>query len=175
MPSAIRQCSTPELIRVLGGMDRPDYVDLFTAATSGAADGSPEQWSRSAIEDVAGLRGQIIWRGVLRLRLKSRPSNERVGGWEIGGGGEDWIRLEASSWFMRAHLVIRAHDGHLCAGTLIRYDHPVARLIWVPLSAIHRRLMPGLLKKSVRLRTGLSNGTLRRRRHTSAASAEEGH
>jgi hypothetical protein len=152
MPSVIQQRTIPETIRVLGGMD-PDYVDLFTATTTGADEASPEQWSRSGIEDVAGLGGQIIWRGVLGLRLKSRPSKQRVGGWEIGGGGKDWIRLEAASWFMRAHLVIRLHDGHLSAATLIRYDHPIAPLIWVPLSAIHRRLMPGLLHKSVRLRS----------------------
>jgi hypothetical protein len=175
MPFVIRQSSTPEVIGFLGGMDRPDYIDLFTATTTGAADASPEQWSRSAIEDVAGLGGQIIWRGVLGLRLKSRPAQERVGGWEIGGGGADWIRLEASSWFLTAHLVIRLHGGCLSAGTLIRYDHPIARLIWVPLSAIHRRLMPGLLYKSVRLRTRLSNGAPRRRKHKSAPSAEGGH
>ena len=169
MPSAIRQYDIPEMIRFLGGMDRPDYIDLFTATTTGAAHGSPAQWARSAIEEVAGLGGQIIWRGVLGLRLKPRPSKERVGGWKIGDGGEDWIRLEASSWFMSAHLVIRLHDGHLSVGTLIRYDHPIARFIWVPLSAIHRRLMPGLLHKAVRLRTRLANGARRSRRHKSAA------
>jgi hypothetical protein len=172
MPSVIRQRNIPGTIRRLGGMDLPDYIDLFTAATRGAADGSPEEWARSAIEDVAGLGGQFIWRGVLGLRLKARPSRERVGGWAIGGGGGDWIRLEASSWLLTAHLVIRLHDGHLSAGTFIRYHHPIARLIWVPLSAIHRGLMPGLLHKSVRLRTGLSNGRLRRTKHESAASAE---
>jgi hypothetical protein len=153
MPSPIQQCSTPEEIRSLGGMDPPDYVDHFAATTSGAARGSPEQWSRSAIEDVAGARGQFIWRGILRLRLQARPASKGVGGWEIGGGGKDWIRLEASSWFMRAHLLFRVHDGHLCVATLIRYDHTAARPIWVPLSAIHRHLMPGLLQKTVRLRT----------------------
>jgi hypothetical protein len=158
MPSVIQECTIPRKIRVLGGMDRPDYVDLFTATTTGADDASPEQWSRSAIEDVAGLGGQIIWRGVLGLRLKSRPAKDQVGGWEIGDGGKDWIRLQASSWFMTAHLLIRLHGRHLSAGTFIRYDHKVARFIWVPLSAIHRHLMPGLLYKSVRLRSRLSNG-----------------
>jgi hypothetical protein len=175
MPSVIRQDNIPEVIRLRGGMDRPDYIDLFTITTTGAAAGSPEQWSRSAIEGVAGLGGQIIWRGVLGLRLKPQPSKERVGGWEIGGDGEDWIRLEASSWFLTAHLVLRLHHGHLSVATLIRYDRPMARLIWVPLSAIHRRLMPGLLHKSVRLRTGLSNGARRRRKHEAAASAQGGH
>jgi hypothetical protein len=153
MPSVIQQRDIPETVRLLGGMEHPDYIDLFTATTAGADDASPEQWSRSAIEQVAGRGGQFIWRGVLGLRLEPRPSRERVGGWQIGGGGADWIRLEASSWFLTAHLLLRLHDGHLSAGTLIRYDHPIARFIWTPLSAIHRHLMPGLLHKSVRLRT----------------------
>jgi hypothetical protein len=157
MPSVIQQRKIPEVIRSLSGMDHPDYIDLFTVTTSGAADASPEQWSRTAIEDVAGLGGQFIWRGVLGLRLRSRPSTERVGGWRIADRGEDWIRLEASSWFLAAHLVIRLDDGQLSAGTFIRYDHPIAPLIWMPASAVHRRLMPGLLGQTVRRRAALSS------------------
>jgi hypothetical protein len=150
VPSVIRQHNIPEVIRSLSGMDRPDYIDLFSVTTNGAA-ASPEEWSRIAIEDVAGLGGQFIWRGVLGLRLKSRPSTERVGGWKIADRGEGWIRLEASSWFLTAHLVIRRDDGHLSVGTFIRYDRPIAALIWAPASAVHRRLMPGLLHQTVRL------------------------
>jgi hypothetical protein len=174
MPSVMQQHNIPAVIRSLSGMDSPDYVDLFTVTTKGAADASPEQWSRTAIEDVAGVGGQFIWRGVLGLQLRSRPSTERVGGWRIAGRGEDWIRLEASSWFLTAHLVIRLDDEHLSIGTFIRYDHSIAPLIWVPLSAVHRLLMPGLLKQTVRLRAGLSHGVLPRKQHP-AASPEGGH
>jgi hypothetical protein len=132
------------------------------------------QWSRTAIGDVAGRGGQFIWRGVLGLRLKSRPSTERVGGWKIADRGEDWIRLEASSWFLTAHLVTRLDDGHLFAGTFIRYDHPIAPLIWVPVSAVHRRLMPGRLVQTVRLRAGHSDGAVQRN-HERAGSPEGGH
>jgi hypothetical protein len=173
MPSVIQRRVIPEGIRSLSGMDSPDYIDLFTATGNGAADASPEQWSRTAIEDVAGLGGQFIWRGVLGLRLKSRPSMERVGGWRIADRGKDWIRLEASSWFLTAHLVIRLEDGCLSAGTFIRYEHPIAPLIWVPLSALHRRLMPGLLDQTVRRRAARSDGALQRTRDP--ASPEGGH
>ncbi len=151
MPSVIQQHKIPRVIRSLSGMESPDYIDVFTVTTNGAADASPEQWSHTAIEDVAGLGGQFIWRGVLGLRLKSRPSTERVGGWKIAGRGEDWIRLEASSWCLTAHLVIRQHDQHLSMGTFIRYHRPIAALIWRPASAVHRRLMPGLLHQTVSL------------------------
>ena len=167
MSSVSQRRNIPEAIRSIGGMDGPDYIDLFTVTTNGAADASPKRWSRTAFEDVAGLGGQFIWRGVLGLRLKSRPSTERVGGWKIGDRGEDWIRLEASSWFLTAHLVIRLDDEHLSAGTFIRYDRAIAALIWVPLSAVHRRLMPGLLLQTVRLQ--------RQGNHDPAASPEGGH
>jgi hypothetical protein len=174
MPSVIQQRNIPEVIRSLSGMARPDYIDLFTVTTHGAPDASPELWFRTAIEDVAGRGGQFIWRGVLGLRLRPRPSTDRVGGWTIADRGEKWIRLEGSSWFLTAHLVTRLDDGHLSAATFIRYDHPIAPLIWVPLSAVHRRLMPGLLAQTVRLRAGHSDGALQRT-HDPATSPERGH
>jgi len=158
MPSATQQRTIPEAIRSLSGMESPDYSDLFTVRLKGAADASPEQWARTAVEDVAGRGGQFIWRRVLGLRLTSRP--ERVGGWRIADRGERWIRLEASSWFLTAHLVTRVDDRQLSAGTFIRYDHPIAPLIWVPASAGHRRLMPGLLEQTVRLRGGRTHGAV---------------
>jgi hypothetical protein len=160
MLSVIQQRTIPEAIRALSGMDHPDYIDVFTVTTNGAAEATPEQWFRTALEDVAGRGGQFIWRGVLGLRLRSQPSTEQVAGWKIADRGEDWIRLEASSWFMTAHLVSQLADGQLFAGTFIRYDHPIAPLIWVPMSAVHRRLMPGLLVQTVRLRARLSDGAL---------------
>lgn len=174
MLSVIQERTIPEAIRVLSGMDRPDYFDVFTVTTTGAANATPEQWFRTALDDVAGRGGRFIWRGVLGLRLKSRPSTERIAGWRIADRGEDWIRLEASSWFLTAHLVTRLGDGHLFAGTFIRYDHPIAPLIWVPLSAVHRRLMPGLLVHTVRLRARLWDGALQRNLEQTA-SPEGGH
>jgi hypothetical protein len=160
LPSVMQQRNLPGVIRALSGMVSPDYLDLFTVTTDGAAATTPEQWSRTAIEGVAGRGGQFIWRGVLGLRLKPGPAKERVGGWRIADRGGDWIRLEASSWFLTAHLVIQRDGGHLSVGTFIRYDRPIAALIWVPASAVHRRLMPGLLHGTVRRQAGLSEGAL---------------
>src|SRR5437764_118970 len=82
--TVLRQRNVPEAIRSLSTLAKPDYVDLFTVATVAAADRSPEQWARAAIEDAAGLAGQFIWRVVLGLRLERRPSLDHVGGWKIG-------------------------------------------------------------------------------------------
>jgi hypothetical protein len=154
MPSVIQQRHPTEAMRALSGMV-PDYLDVFTVATGRAA-ATPEEWSRTAIEDVAGRGGQFIWRGVLGLRLEPRLAAERVGGWKIAGRADDWIRLEASSWFLTAHLVIRLEGAHLSVGTFIRYRRRLAALIWTPASAVHRRLMPGLLHETVRRQAGRS-------------------
>ena len=172
MSSVTQQRTIPEAIRSLSGMESPDYSDLFTVRIRGAADASPEQWARTAVEDVAGPGGQFIWRRVLGLRLMSRAG--RVGGWRIADRGEKWIRLEASSWFLTAHLVTQVDDGQLSAGTFIRYDHLIAPLIWVPVSAGHRRLMPGLLEQTVR-RRGCHSDSALQNTQDGTASSEGGH
>jgi hypothetical protein len=148
----IQQRNIPEVIRSLSGMDSPDYIDLFTVTTNGAADASPEQWSRTAIEDV-------VRRSIHLARPRSAAGVAAfVGAVAIRSPiAAGWIRLEASSWFLTAHLVTRLDDGHLSVGTFIRYDRPIAALIWVPASAVHRRAMPGLLLQTVRLITSSSN------------------
>src|SRR5207247_1749306 len=71
-----------------------------------------------------------------------------VGGWKIADRGDRWIRSEAGSWFMTAHIVVQVDDGQLSVATFVRYDRPIAALVWPPLSAGHRLAMPGLLRKT---------------------------
>ncbi|MGH7856074.1 MAG: hypothetical protein ACREQY_02000, partial [Candidatus Binatia bacterium] len=73
-----------------------------------------------------------------------------VGGWQIADRGDSWIRLEASSCFLTAHIVVKVDDGQVSVATFIRYDRPLASLVWRPLSAGHRLAMPGLLRDAVR-------------------------
>src|SRR4030095_2763317 len=105
MPQAIQQHDVPAVIRSVAGMERPDYVDLFTATTDRAAPASPEQWARTALDRVAGSGGQFIWRRVLGLRLASSP--QRVAGWTIADRGGDWVRLEAPPRVPSAQRAVR--------------------------------------------------------------------
>ena len=148
MAAVVQQRNVPEAIRSLSTLASPDYVDLFTVTARGAADRSPEQWARAAIEDAAGLAGQSVWRLVCGLRLGRGP--DQVGGWRIGDRGDSWIRLESASWFLTAHIVVQVGDGQASVATFIRYDQPIASLIWPPVSAGHRRAMPGLLRQTVK-------------------------
>jgi hypothetical protein len=116
VPTVVQQRNVPEAIRSLSTMARPDYLDLFTVTTDDAAGGSPEQWARAGVEVAAGLLGQFVWRVLVGLRLERRPSPHHVGGWKIADRGDNWIRLEAASRFLTAHLVVRVDDGEVSVG-----------------------------------------------------------
>lgn len=134
----------PAAAVTLGALSRVDYADRFTLTTDVAAE--PERWARAMFGDVPSRGERFIWRGLLGLRLASTPSPETVAGWRIGGRGEDWIRLEAASWFVGGNLVVQASGGRVSLVTLLRYDRLPGRLLWRPLSAVHRRVAPGVLR-----------------------------
>jgi hypothetical protein len=73
-----------------------------------------------------------------------------VGGWKIADRGDSWLRVEASSWFLTAHVVLQVADGQVSVATFVRYDRPIAAFVWPPVSIIHRRVMPDLLRHAAR-------------------------
>jgi hypothetical protein len=150
VPAVLEPRNVPDAIRSLSTLTKVDYVDLFTLATSAAADSTPEEWARAGIDDAAGLAGQFVWRVVLGLRLQRRSSPNHVAGWKIADWGESWVVLEAASWFLTAQIVVRVDDGQVSVATFIQYDRRIAGVVWPPLSVIHRRAMPGLLRRAVR-------------------------
>ncbi len=149
MPTVLQRHDVPRSIRSLTPM-APDYMDLFSVATSGAQTWSAEQWARAAVDRAAGMAGQFVWRIVLGLRLGRRRSPEHVAGWKIADRGERWIRVEATSWFLTAHLVVLVGDDEVSFATFLRYDRPPARVLWPRLSSVHRYAMPGLLHRAVK-------------------------
>lgn len=140
----------PEAVRRLDTMARPAYADLFTATTSRATDRSAEEWARAALEDSpSGRSAPFLWR-LLGLRLGPTHSPDHVQGWKIADRGENWIRVETSSWFMTAHGVVQSGDGQLSLALFVRYDRPIAALIWPAVSVLHRRGVPAMLRQAVR-------------------------
>ncbi|AEV84724.1 hypothetical protein ACWT_3701 [Actinoplanes sp. SE50] len=131
-------------VRALSSLSAIDYADQFTLSTQVAA--TAEQWARAMFGDTPSVSAQLIWRGLLGLRLTRGRSTGTVAGWQITGHGEDWIRLQAASWFLSCNLIVQATDGQVSLGTFVRYDQRVGHGVWPPLSAIHRRLAPGLLR-----------------------------
>jgi hypothetical protein len=123
------------------------YTDRFAVRTDRRR--TPEEWARSIFGDVPNAGEIFIWRVMLGLRLSRGRSDETIAGWRIAGRSPEAIRLEAASVFMTANLVVRAADGEVSLSTYVRYDRARARLIWTPLSAVHRQLAPRALRAGV--------------------------
>jgi hypothetical protein len=139
----------PEGIGRVNTLANPDYVDVFTIASREAKDYSPEEWARAALENTpTGRSAPFLWR-FIGLRLGPRPSSQHVQGWTITGRGEGWIRAEAASWFMTTNAVVKVDDGQVSFALFVRYDRPIAAMLWPPISVIHRRAMPRLLHQAL--------------------------
>ena len=137
----------PEPIRAADTMVDPDYADVITLATD-VAEASPEAWARAALERTStGRSAPTLWR-LLGLRLGPRPSADHVQGWRIAARGDEWIRIETSSWFMTAHAVVHVADGKVSISLFIHYDQPVAAFICPPVATMHRRVVPVMLRQA---------------------------
>jgi len=119
--TVLRQRNVPEAIRSLSTLAKPDYVDLFTVTTGAAADRRSEQWARATLEDAAGFETQAEDYPPDELPRERRPSLDHVGGWKIGDRDDNWIRLEAASWFLTAP---DRRSGRSRAGVR-RHVHPI--------------------------------------------------
>ena len=150
MTTVVQEHELPEAIRHVRAASEADYFDVFTLRTSHAAQVSPEEWARAGVDHAAGAAGQFVWRGILGLRLADRASPDRIAGWKIAERGDDWLRLEASSWCLTAHIVVHVGEGQVTIATCLHYDRPPARLIWPRLAIAHRAAMPRLMRGAER-------------------------
>jgi hypothetical protein len=142
----------PSEIRGIAALAGADYADCFTATTSWPRDRSAEGWARVALEETpTGRAAPVLWR-LLGLRLGPTPSPDYVQGWRVSDRGDDWIRIETGSWLMTAHAVVQADAQHVSLALFVRYERPIAALVWPPVSVLHRRAVPAILRQAVDLR-----------------------
>jgi len=112
-----------------------------------------EQWVRAMLRGVpCGLLifVPLVQRVALGLRLELRSSPDYVLGWKIVDRGDNWLRVEAASWFLTGHVVVHVDDGQLSVASFIRYDRGPAALIWPPVSLIHRQVALALIRSAAR-------------------------
>ncbi|GIH96038.1 hypothetical protein Psi01_66680 [Planobispora siamensis] len=151
--SSVGVPNVPRSVHALGSFPDADYADRFTLSTD--VDASPERWARAMFGDVPDAAEMLIWRGLLGLRLSPGRSPATVAGWRIGGRGDDWIRMEAASWFLSANLLVQTADGRVSLTTFLRYDRWPGHAVWPPLAVVHRLLVPRVLREAAaRLTTG---------------------
>ena len=142
--SAVGKHNIPESVRALSSLRDIEYADQFSLSTEAHA--TPQRWARAMFGNVPSATERLIWRGLLGLRLSPGRSPSTVAGWRIGDGGDGWIRLEAASWFLSANLVVQTTDGRVSLTTFLHYDRRLGHVVWPPLSVLHRRLVPGVLR-----------------------------
>jgi len=157
--ASVVQCEASAAIRALSPIAEPDYLDNFTLTGVGVGDTSAERWARTAFEGVAGRTGQVVWRGIVGLHLRSGPG--RLAGWRIAGRGDGWVRLEARGWMLTAHVVFRVEGDRLSVATVIRYDRRIAALLWPPMAARHRGAVPRVLRAAYRATHTAGGGHLK--------------
>jgi hypothetical protein len=142
----------PEAIRSLGTLADSDYADIVTA-TVDETPTDPDEFVQAVLNTLP--RGLVLFipfvqRVFLGLRLKLRPSPDRLLGWKIAERGENWIRIEAASWFLTGHVIMHADEGVLSLASFIRYDRRLAAFVWPPVSLVHRRVAIALVGSAVR-------------------------
>jgi hypothetical protein len=142
----------PGTVRSIVTLADPDYVDLFTVPTPIAEDRSAEEWARAVLEQstLARRNARLLWR-LMGLRLGPRNSPHHVQGWKISGRGTNWLRAETASWYMTAQAICLVEQRQVSISLSLRYDRPVARLVWAGVSGPHQRAVPVMLRQALRL------------------------
>ncbi|WP_280421924.1 hypothetical protein [Nocardia carnea] len=150
-PIAFRQHDIADSTRARSAITEYDYIDQFTLVTDAAAAGTPEAWARAALDTVAGIKGQLIWRGLLGLRLGRRSAPGRVAGWAVVERGDTWITLAARSWLLTGRLVVEIGPDSVSLATFVRYERTIGERIWTLAARGHRRFAPELLPDAQRV------------------------
>jgi len=126
-----------------------DYSDSFAAETATGENLSPEQLARSVFE---GAPRPVHWfllvgfRYGLNLRLASQTSPEHVLGWAIIDREANSITIESRSWYLTSRLLFQTEPRRATLSTYVRYDRPIAKVLWPPVSILHRQILPRLLR-----------------------------
>jgi len=142
----------PEAVRALTTLGQIDYVDLFTVTTPEAQDRTAEEWARTILEQTPLSRrnARVLWR-LMGLRLGRPGSPDHVHGWRIDGRGDNWLRLETSSWYVTGQALCIVEDGQVSLSLSLRYDRAIAARVWAPVEGPHQRGVPVMLRQAVQL------------------------
>ena len=138
----------PASLRLASALLGIDYADRFDLPTDVRA--TPEQWARAMFGDVPSAAETAIWRGLLGFRLSSGRSPDTVGGWRIGARTADAVRLDTASPFLRAEMHVETGPGRVSWTTCLHTEGLRGRVVWPPASAVHRRLVPRVLRDAER-------------------------
>lgn len=131
-------------------MPDADYADAFRI---GSALGAPAgAWARQAFEGLPAVQrrlfGAVVWGGLLGMHLAPDGTPGHISGWAVVVDGPGETVMHVDSWMLTGRLVTETTGDGVTITTLLRYDRPVARVVWAALGGIHRAVMPGVLSRS---------------------------
>lgn len=144
--------SVPAAVRAVDPLKDADYTYALEADIAGSDARSPEQWARAAFEDPSvAMRWFLLagWRTVLGLRLGPLRSPDHVLGWHVLDRAANSIVLETRSWFLTCNQVFWISECTLVYTTSVRYERKIGRVIWPPVSLVHGRTLPHLLRRAI--------------------------
>jgi Protein of unknown function (DUF2867) len=128
-----------------------DFACAYEIAIAAGDKRSSEEWARDIWEGApAPLRWFMIagWRFVLRLRLGPLHSPDHILGWRIVDRSADETVCQVGSGFLDAHNIFQRVDGTFVWSTFVSYERRMARVIWPPVSLIHRLLVRFTLRRA---------------------------
>jgi hypothetical protein len=145
----VRRIDVPDEILAVDTLGNPNYSCAFELTGPLTDTRSAEDWLRGILEDAAmPMRLFILtgWVAALRLRLGPRPSPDHILGWKILSARPAEIIIGVEGAVLSAHQVVQVKDGKVVHATIVRYDRPVANVLWAASAPIHVRTIPYLMK-----------------------------
>jgi hypothetical protein len=128
-----------------------DFACAYEIAIASGDKRSSEEWARDIWEGAPPpIRWFMIagWRLALRLRLGPLHSPDHILGWRIVARSADETVCRLGSGFLDAHNIFQRVDGTFVWSTFVTYERRGARVIWPPVSLIHRLLVRISLRRA---------------------------
>ena len=158
--SACRGPASPRRATHAGRRRTDDYAAAFALALDRSAPPrAAQQWARAVFEDAPPLLRWVVlfgWRFFLGLRLQPLDATDQILGWKLepGAAGTDAVTLAADSPLLRAENIVAADDTVVLWVTVVHFEDRAGRLLWTVASALHHLVIPYLLGRAARFRTG---------------------
>jgi len=154
MAQHVRQVPLPPEMRALSTLPQIDYSDVFLAETDRAQDFTAEEWLRKILESAPAkfkVAAPTTWFS-LGLKHGLPWSDRTILGWPVRQRDPNFIRVGAESRTgMPAELLLKRNADSIILATLIQHRSPVMKRVWSAVAPHHRRVVPQLLWRGVRV------------------------
>jgi hypothetical protein len=148
--SAVGVAQVPDATIARAGMAADD-ADRFSIEVPEVRR-SALAWARTVLEETeAGRSAPRFWTAI-GVRLGPRPSPDHVQGWSILDQQESWVVLGSRTPYLEARAVVEVEGATVSVALVVHFRLPlVGRAAWWPISILHRRGVPVMLRQARRV------------------------